>query len=65
MDSIPVVDIAPFAEGSAKDREAVARQVDGACSNLGACTSDAILLSSAQPVNKMLATNTVAHLRSI
>ena len=35
MDSIPVVDIAPFAEGSAKDREAVAHQVDGACSSLG------------------------------
>jgi isopenicillin N synthase-like dioxygenase len=35
MDSIPVVDIAPFREGGAKDREAVARQVDGACSSLG------------------------------
>jgi len=35
MDSIPVVDIAPFAEGGAKDREAVARQVDSACSSLG------------------------------
>jgi len=35
MDSIPVVDIAPFAEGGAKDREAVARRVDGACSSLG------------------------------
>jgi isopenicillin N synthase-like dioxygenase len=35
MDSIPVVDIAPFAEGGARDREAVARQVDSACSSLG------------------------------
>src|SRR6476646_3230475 len=35
MDSIPVVDIAPFAEGGARDREAVARQVDSACSGLG------------------------------
>ena len=35
MDSIPVVDIAPFAEGGARGREAVARQVDTACSSLG------------------------------
>jgi isopenicillin N synthase-like dioxygenase len=35
MDTIPVIDIAPFRNGTAKDQEAVARAVDAACSTLG------------------------------
>ena len=35
MNSIPVIDIGPFLNGSAKDQEAVAREVDRACSSLG------------------------------
>jgi isopenicillin N synthase-like dioxygenase len=35
MSGIPVIDIGPFLHGSAKDQEAVARQVDDACSSLG------------------------------
>ena len=35
MDTIPVIDIAPFLDGDAKGQEAVAREVDNACSALG------------------------------
>jgi isopenicillin N synthase-like dioxygenase len=35
MDTIPVIDIAPFLNGDAKGQEAVAREVDNACSALG------------------------------
>jgi len=35
MNSIPVIDIAPFTSGSAKDQEEVARAVDNACASLG------------------------------
>ena len=35
MNSIPVIDIAPFLNGTAGGEEAVAREVDRACSELG------------------------------
>jgi isopenicillin N synthase-like dioxygenase len=35
MESIPVIDIGPFANGSVKQQEAVASEVDRACSTLG------------------------------
>src|ERR1700691_1777239 len=35
MNRIPVIDIGPFLNGSAKDQETVARQVDHACSSIG------------------------------
>ncbi len=35
MNSIPVIDIGPFLNGTAKDQETVAREVDRACSSLG------------------------------
>ena len=35
MDTIPVIDIAPFLDGTAKGQAATARAVDDACSTLG------------------------------
>ena len=35
MNSIPVIDIGPFLNGTAQDQETVAREVDRACSSLG------------------------------
>ena len=35
MDTIPVIDIAPFLDGTAKGQAAAARAVDDACSRLG------------------------------
>ncbi len=35
MNSIPVIDIGPFLNGTVKDQEAVAQEVDRACSSLG------------------------------
>ena len=35
MDTVPVIDIAPFLQGTAKGEAAVAQAVDSACSNLG------------------------------
>jgi len=35
MDRVPVIDIAPFLDGTAKGEAAVAQAVDGACSTLG------------------------------
>ncbi len=35
MQTVPVIDIAPFLDGGAKDQQAVASAVDGACSTLG------------------------------
>ena len=35
MNTIPVIDIAPFLNGTAQEQETVAREVDRACSSLG------------------------------
>ena len=35
MDSIPVIDIAPFRNGSAQQQQAVAKDVADACASLG------------------------------